>query len=286
MRDHDTTASGPFLSMGGPVDDFTATLRVFGDDLDPDEVTRALGVPPTASHRKGELHEPAPGRAYPRKHGSWRLASARDAPSLEAAVAGLLDILTPDLARWRDLTSRFTVDVFCGVFLRESNRGFELSPALARALADRHLTIGIDIYGPTVYLGTGNRPDLGLLLGGDTLPPDVLIRAVAVRELSEGDDVDSDVWVAAAAAVLADIGLFRDAARKSWARDYEAHRHRRVQAAPSIERSITRLAKGARTIVLQASPALRPELAQRVASYERTTLRTLKTGARPSRRTR
>jgi hypothetical protein len=32
----------------------TASLRFFGDDLDPDELTKLLGCPPTKSASKGE----------------------------------------------------------------------------------------------------------------------------------------------------------------------------------------------------------------------------------------
>lgn len=59
----------------------------------------------------------------------------------------LLDRVTDDLAIWQELSGRFSVDVFCGVFLEDFNRGFVLSPAVLRRLADQGIEIGFDIYG-------------------------------------------------------------------------------------------------------------------------------------------
>ena len=39
-------------------DRISVALYIYGDKLDPDEVTRLLGVQPTWAHRKGEIHGP------------------------------------------------------------------------------------------------------------------------------------------------------------------------------------------------------------------------------------
>jgi len=38
------------------------------------------------------------------------------------------------------------VDIFCGVFLDDWNRGFDLPPQVLKMLSDRGITIGFDIY--------------------------------------------------------------------------------------------------------------------------------------------
>ncbi len=43
------------IRVGGPVDETSATLRILGDDLDPDEITGILRFPPTAARRKGNI---------------------------------------------------------------------------------------------------------------------------------------------------------------------------------------------------------------------------------------
>lgn len=135
------------IRVGGPVDRVRVSLRLSGDDLDPAEVTEKLGCRPTEARRRGEI---LPDARYHRvaRTGSWRLEGT-DEPSIqvEKQVTNLLERLTGDPAVWRDLSGRFSVDVFCGVFLEAFNRGFVLSPTLLRQLADRGLEIGFDIYG-------------------------------------------------------------------------------------------------------------------------------------------
>jgi hypothetical protein len=47
---------------------------------------------------------------------------------------------------WRHLTMTYKVDPFCGLFMEAENRGFALSAATCKELADRNLEIGFDIY--------------------------------------------------------------------------------------------------------------------------------------------
>jgi len=143
----DSANPADLVSFGGPVDRVTASLRFFGDDLDPEEMSLALGCQPTSAFRKGEQ---IPGR-YRRSAniGSWLLdAPSTDPPDVEEAIKGLLASVSSDLRVWRDLTARFSADVFCGLFLDQVNRGFELSPSLSQELAARNLAVGFDIYGP------------------------------------------------------------------------------------------------------------------------------------------
>lgn len=142
----DGVDSAEFISFGGPVDGVTVCLRLFGDDLDPDEVSRALGCQPTRAIRRGEA---APGR-YRRvaSTGSWLLeGSPADPPDVEKMIRGLLASVSSDQRVWRNLTGRCSADIFCGLFLKRENRGFELSAALSAELAARNLAVGFDIYG-------------------------------------------------------------------------------------------------------------------------------------------
>ncbi|MCL9861425.1 hypothetical protein MX031_22170, partial [Ralstonia solanacearum] len=49
---------------------------------------------------------------------------------------------------WRAIAQRYTVDLFCGLFMKHGNEGFSLSPASLLALGLRHVEIGFDLYGP------------------------------------------------------------------------------------------------------------------------------------------
>lgn len=92
------------------------TLRFFGDDLLPAEVSALLGATPTASHHKGqELKGSHSGAVRIAKTGSWRLSAPQCEPKdLEAQIFEILDQLTEDLAVWQSL-ARFQPDLFCGL---------------------------------------------------------------------------------------------------------------------------------------------------------------------------
>lgn len=136
------------VRVGGPVREATVSLRLFGDDLEPAEVTSLLGSQPTEARKKGELI------AHSRYHlqartGSWILKSRLDkSTDLAEQIEALLDLVTSDLDVWRKMTARYSADLFCGVFLDADNRGFDLPAQLVLRLAERGLSIGFDIYGP------------------------------------------------------------------------------------------------------------------------------------------
>lgn len=126
-------------------DEFCIRLRFDGDDLDPDELTRLLGASPTEAYRRGDtVQRPKP--PHPASEGTWAIQTKRSTRDIEEQLIELFARLTPDLEVWRSLTSRYDVDLFCGVFLAGMGHGFSMPPALHRALADRHLLIIFDIY--------------------------------------------------------------------------------------------------------------------------------------------
>lgn len=121
----------------------TATIRFFGADLDPDELTRLLGSTPTHSNRAGDKLE----SGHVLKEGSWRLNTGYGSfDDLGKQVSGLLAALTDDIPTWRDLSARYRADVFCGAFLNDPVDGFGLEPALLGEIAARRLTLGLCLY--------------------------------------------------------------------------------------------------------------------------------------------
>ncbi len=123
-----------------------ATLRLFGDDLQPAEITALLGVQPTTARARGDRNE-GPGPAVWRT-GSWRL-SADDAEPADpqGQIAQILDQLTTDLAVWQSLASRYRIDLFCGWFMEEPNEGVSLPTATLLALGERGIRLDMDLYG-------------------------------------------------------------------------------------------------------------------------------------------
>ena len=131
----------------GAFDYSMATLRLFGDDLIPEEVSALLGASPTEAHHKGEeLVGRRTGNKRIAKTGSWHLQAARREPEdLEGQILEILKQLTPDLSKWTSL-ARFQPNLFCGLFMASSNDGTLLSPKALLALGERGIALGLDIY--------------------------------------------------------------------------------------------------------------------------------------------
>jgi len=131
--------------IGGPVDEVTVTLRVMGDDLDPDEVTRQLGVQPTRSRKKGQSLK----SGHISRSGIWMLEGNDPKPTpLDEQIDHLLARMTDDLTVWTALSKRFRMDVYCGLFVATWSRGESVSLEIMKKLVDRGTSLGLDIYGP------------------------------------------------------------------------------------------------------------------------------------------
>lgn len=137
--------NNPGILIGGAVDDVSINLRIFGDGLDPDEITEILGVEPTSSCRKGDVFR---GKRYDRveRTGRWLYGHDHTKDDVNSTVVRLLATLPNDLAIWHSITNRFSVDLFLGLWMRNSNRGFDLQRDTLQLLFDRRLEIGFDIY--------------------------------------------------------------------------------------------------------------------------------------------
>lgn len=107
-----------------------------------------LGCELTLFRRKGDQIGSAD-RPRTAKIGQWHLEMPEQLPGdLDSQLGAVLDRLTPDLTVWKEIASRFEVDIFCGLFMEQGNEGLELSPATLKALGDRGIVLGLDIYGP------------------------------------------------------------------------------------------------------------------------------------------
>ena len=126
----------------------SATLRIYGDDADPDQISVLLKCTPSDSYRKGDATYP-PKNLKPQRHGMWRLMAADCEPeALDSQIIGLLNQVTQDLAIWKQIAASHEVDIFCGLFMNESNEGLRLSPQTLARLAERGIALDLDIYGP------------------------------------------------------------------------------------------------------------------------------------------
>ena len=113
----------------GHLDHSVATLRLFGDDLLPEDISQMLGARPTAAHRKGErVFGKVTGSVRIAETGSWRLSAERREPeNLESQIFEILGRLSSDVAVWREIGSRYKLDLFCGISWQEAMMGCRLA---------------------------------------------------------------------------------------------------------------------------------------------------------------
>lgn len=138
------------VRVGGPIARLSIAVRVASDTLDPDAITRLMGVQPKFAARKGDTRISG-GQTVTQRVGIWTFGIT-DEPSgeweLDDAVGALLARLPDDLAIWQELRRHHRIDLFCGLFMGSDNQGADLRPETLRQLADRGLTLDLDIYGP------------------------------------------------------------------------------------------------------------------------------------------
>jgi hypothetical protein len=122
-------------------------LRVSADDLDPERITRMLGVNPTVAARKGEDVDVA-GVPVTQHSGIWSYAlPASPEWELGDAIDTLLERLPHDPALWESLAGWAAVSVVCGLFIRDVDRAADLSPDTLARLAERRLALSLHIRG-------------------------------------------------------------------------------------------------------------------------------------------
>jgi len=136
--------------FGGEFDRSKVTLRIFGDNLSPDEITKSLGVSPSRSEKKGDVTIGKSSNTQRiAKTGRWSLeTNLPDEIDVEIKINNLLDSVTNDSLVWSELSAKYKIDIFCGLFMEAENRGFSLSVSTLRRLASLGIEVGFDIYAP------------------------------------------------------------------------------------------------------------------------------------------
>jgi hypothetical protein len=131
--------------VGGSLDEAGVTLAIYGDDLDPEEVTAKLGVQPTRAHRRGDRRRP---ESQPFSAGAWMLARRGTPPVAPDQLLAELVAMLPleDAEVWTDLRSRFSVQLRWGLHMSGWNRGFQLSGDSMRRILQVVESVGFDIY--------------------------------------------------------------------------------------------------------------------------------------------
>jgi hypothetical protein len=132
------------LRIGGLVDESSVCLAVYGEHLDPADVTAIVGRAPTSAHRKGDRRGP---RSPTLKRGVWMLEISGQAPQGPAELTeALLDQLPDDERVWAKLSELYEVQLRYGIHMAGWNRGFDLPSAIAARIARLRAKVVFDIY--------------------------------------------------------------------------------------------------------------------------------------------
>jgi len=136
--------------LGGPIEWFSASLQVRGDDLDPERITSLLARAPDRAQRRGVpvLRADGSTQRIPR-FGAW----ARDLKphqtdewDVAEIIRLLFEGLPTDAGVWDAVAALGRIQISFGLDIPDSNREFDLDPALMRFLGERHAWIWFDIY--------------------------------------------------------------------------------------------------------------------------------------------
>ena len=128
--------------------DTNVTLRMFGDDLDPEVITSEMGLRPDRSHKKGDVQ----GARTPvvRKHGYWSITSSKHmAASVDTNehIEWLVALVAPKLNQLSGYKRRgWTVDVWIGLHTSVGHGGPTLHPNVLARLAGLGLDVNLDLY--------------------------------------------------------------------------------------------------------------------------------------------
>jgi hypothetical protein len=125
-----------------------AALRIAGDSLNPDAISRLLDCRPTLGFVKGQI-EPSKGKPIVRETGGWQLDAVGQQPgNLDGHVAELFGRVNNDLSAWATLSGEYKIELFCVYFTREADEPVWASPGTLKALGDRGVTLDLRIYSP------------------------------------------------------------------------------------------------------------------------------------------
>jgi len=123
--------------------EFSASLRILGEDLDFDAISGQLGLAPTHSHRRGDRRVAT---AAPFEHDGWifKVPVARERP-LEEHLLELWRLLKPHATYLKTLKRSCTVDVFCGYRSNSDTAGFSVAPSALTIFTELDVPFGVSV---------------------------------------------------------------------------------------------------------------------------------------------
>jgi hypothetical protein len=122
-----------------------ATLRIYHDDLNPDDVSSRLRLVPSDSQKKGQILQAQ--REAP--VGAWFLSSQDHVPSRDVGrhIVWIIDQLSGREAMLKALQDEgYQIDLFCFWASANGHGGPELTHEIMQRLSSLKLNLGFDVY--------------------------------------------------------------------------------------------------------------------------------------------
>lgn len=127
----------------------SASVRIGGLDLDPDEISALLGLAADKAHRRGDPRISSTGRRCSDfSAGLWRItAAAHSSAPLASHLEDLLRRLKGRAEAIQELKSRgFELDIFVGITGPSGKFGIELDHSTMRSIGNLGLDLIFDVY--------------------------------------------------------------------------------------------------------------------------------------------
>ncbi len=122
----------------------SATLRIHGDALDFDEISRTLGVSPTHTHRRADRKGRRSEATY--RDDAWHYSPAiPEERSLTDHLLALWMIVRPHVDYLVSLKERYTVDIFCGYGSNNQTAGFEVDHRCLEMFIALQVPFGVSV---------------------------------------------------------------------------------------------------------------------------------------------
>lgn len=135
----------------------TVGLYIRGDLIDPQDVTRRLGINPSRSHFKGEIKKTRSGTEYSEKTGFWTLIADINSTLLDEHIAKLGELLGWNgvnasasmfaIIKLKQLNEVFVDILFCDEFpSMDSSQSFCMSEASLHFLHTLQVQVHFTLY--------------------------------------------------------------------------------------------------------------------------------------------
>jgi len=120
---------------------FKASLRILGDGLDFDEITRTLGLTPTGTRRKGSGHG-----LLTKDYDIWIYTAPVDrVRPLDEHIMAIWDAIRPQIPYLRELKRRFRIDVLCGYRSNSCTGGFDVDQRCLGLFTELDIPFGVSV---------------------------------------------------------------------------------------------------------------------------------------------